>query len=117
VSNVPLVYADRLGLDPQVPSGTGKPSSSRPDPLDIYVEIRHVQKHEIPKSIHELAAQQRADAWERYHEATNIIDKAAHLVFGVGLNYIGEGFALVGSYVGAYAHQIRFLLTWGTRAR
>lgn len=47
----------------------------------------------IHKGIHAQAAAARGKAWRGYCEATNPVDAGANLLFGVGLNAVGEGFA------------------------
>jgi len=47
----------------------------------------------IHKDIHAQAAAAREKAWRGYREATNPVDAGANLLFGVGLNAVGEGFA------------------------
>jgi len=47
----------------------------------------------IHKDIHTQAAAARAQAWLGYCDATNPVDAGANLLFGVGLSFVGEGFA------------------------
>jgi hypothetical protein len=47
----------------------------------------------IHKDIHAQAAAAREKAWRGYREATNPVDAGANLLFGVGLNAVGEGCA------------------------
>jgi len=47
----------------------------------------------IHKDIRTQAAAARAKAWDCYRDATNPVDAGANLLFGVGLNVVGEGFA------------------------
>ena len=51
---------------------------------------------EIHADIHTQGANARQGAWEGYENSTNSIDAGANLIFGVGLGYVGEGFAHTG---------------------
>ena len=47
----------------------------------------------VHADIHSRAAAARERAWRGYADSTNPIDAGANLLFGVGLNAVGEGFA------------------------